>query len=274
MDFFTKEKYAYDLKLALIVLLFFLSIFHFLVVTAFAYQAHGGILWDKLALGIPLVFAIGFLWSEEFRSRKVLKQTRDRFITMQERIKRSNLETIKSLVLAEEAKDPYTKGHSTRVTEYACLVAKRLGYSDEELRILQTAGELHDLGKMGLADIILHKEGKLDKYEWEIVKRHPNLAIEILNPLKFLSAEKKIIKHHHERWDGKGYPDGLYEEHIPLGSRILAVADSFDAMMTKRPYRKPLEKHVVLSELKNNAGVQFDPKITNVFLQILNEHTI
>lgn len=273
MGILIRFKYACDLKLGLIILLFFISIFYFIVITIYSALFYN-VVWDKAALGIPLVLAIGFLWIQEVGNKKVLRKTRVKFTALQSIVITSNLQTIKSLVLAEETKDHYTKGHSVRMTNYASLVAKKLGFSPERLKVLETASVLHDLGKMGLADVILHKKGPLNRNEWELVKKHPDMAVEILSPLKFLSEEKKIIKHHHERYDGKGYPDGIKGDEIPIGARILAVVDSFDAMRTNRPYRAQLQMEVVISRLKNNAGTQFDPKIVKVFLELLGKDIV
>ncbi len=142
--------------------------------------------------------------------------------------------------------------------------------SAQEIRHIRYAGYLHDIGKIGISDAILNKDGRLTDEEWQIIRKHPGMALEILNPLKFLPEEKVIIKHHHERYDGKGYPDGLSGEDIPLGARIMSVADSFDAMNSKRPYRNALSKEKIISELKFSRGTQLDSSIVNVFLEMLN----
>ena len=222
---------------------------------------------DRMILGV-VVILLCYLWVQEIVDKQSLEKSYERLVAMQNKLKETNLETIRSLALAEEAKDPYTRGHSARVAEYACMVAKKLGFSKAELRALENAAILHDIGKMGIADSILHKKGKLSIDEWEIIKKHPRLGLDILSPLEFLSEEKGIIRHHHERYDGKGYPAGLKAEKIPLGSRILAAADSFDAMRSHRPYRGPLPEETVLSELKSNAGTQFDPKVIEILLEI------
>ncbi len=222
---------------------------------------------DRMLLGVSVVL-LCYLWVQEIIDKQALEKGYEKLITVQNKLRETNLETIRSLALAEEAKDPYTRGHSARVAEYACMIAKKLGFSKAELGALENAAILHDIGKMGIADSILHKKGKLNIDEWEIVKKHPSLGLDILSPLEFLSEEKEIIRHHHERYDGKGYPAGLKGEKIPLGSRILGVADSFDAMRSHRPYRDPLPEETVLAELKNNAGTQFDPKIVEIILEI------
>ncbi len=173
--------------------------------------------------------------------------------------------TLKALVRSLEAKDPYTKEHSHRVTQVAVSIATIMECNPEELDSLRFAGPLHDIGKIGISDQILMKPGKLTKDEYEIIKSHPVIGAEIVGHLGLLPVEKAIIRHHHERWDGKGYPDGLKQEEIPLLSRILAVADTFDAMTSCRPYRKALSIQEAEQEIKRNAGSQFDPVVVEAF---------
>jgi len=168
--------------------------------------------------------------------------------------------TMHTLVLAIEARDPYTRGHTERVTKYALEVARALNMPHRELEILRYAGEVHDVGKISVPDSILNKPGILTRAERAIVEIHPIKGVEMLEPLEFLRPALPIVKHHHERYDGTGYPDGLEKEKIPLMSRILACADAFDAMTSERPYRRAkLTIEEALAEIKNNAGLQFDP---------------
>ena len=148
--------------------------------------------------------------------------------------------TLYAFVEAIEARDPYTKQHSSRVTELAVSIGKEMGCSDEELDLLSFSGNLHDIGKLGIPDSILLKPGPLTGTEFEAIKKHPIIGANIVGHLGLLTAEQKIILHHHERWDGKGYPDGLKGESIPFLSRILSVADVYDAMASDRAYRKKL----------------------------------
>lgn len=177
--------------------------------------------------------------------------------------------TIKSLAQAIDAKSPWTKGHSDRVTEYAMQIGKEMGLQDKELEDLRIAGLLHDIGKIGTYDIILDKPGKLAGDEYKIVKKHPMKGSELLLPIKQLSHIVPWIRGHHERFDGRGYPDGRKEEEIPLQARILAVADSFDSMTSERPYRRTPGREKAIEELKKNAGTQFDPGVVEAFLKVL-----
>ncbi len=177
--------------------------------------------------------------------------------------------TIKSLVLAMEAKDPYTKGHSERVTNYALMIADMLGVSALQTQMIKYCGMLHDLGKIAISDSVLNKKEPLTPQERSLIERHPVEGAEVLAPLVFLRSGIPIVKHHHEKFDGSGYPDGLKGEAIPVGARILACADVYDAMTTDRPYRPRLTQDRALDELRKNAGTQFDPGITNLFLKRL-----
>lgn len=174
-----------------------------------------------------------------------------------------------SLALSQEAKDRFTSGHSERVTIYSTEIAKELGLNNAEVEVINRAAKLHDVGKIGIRDSILFSEEKLTDEQYNIIKTHPQKGIDIIEPLNFLEKEKEIIVHHHERYDGRGYPHGLKAQEIPLGARIMAVADSFDAMKSTRPYKKPLNKENIIRELKDNSGTQFDPTIVEVFLKII-----
>ncbi len=179
--------------------------------------------------------------------------------------------TVKAFVAAIEAKDPYTRGHSERVTRNAVAIAREINLSDEEVKLIETAGLLHDIGKIGVKEEILNKPSGLTTEEYDMVKLHPLIATKIVEEIPTLRKIVPLIAHHHERYDGNGYVNGLKGETIPLGARILAVADAFDAMTSVRPYRaaKSLEK--AISELKKNSKTQFDPKIVEVFCKLLEE---
>ncbi len=178
--------------------------------------------------------------------------------------------TIQVLSSALDAKDSYTEGHSQRVTEYSLAVAEELKLPKNEIEMIQIAAILHDIGKIGIRDLILCKPGKLTKDEFDIIKNHPSLGAEIVSHIAFLADKAKLIKHHHERFDGKGYPDGLKEQEIPIGSRIIAVCDSFDAMTSKRSYRENIPVHKALAELNKCSGTQFDAEIANTFIKVFN----
>jgi len=187
-----------------------------------------------------------------------------------EDIHKNYFNTIHALVLAVEARDPYTRGHTERVTKYALQIAKALKMSNLELEILRYAGEVHDIGKISIPDYILNKPARLIPAERAVVELHPVKGTEMLEPLEFLRPVILIVRHHHERYDGTGYPDGLEKERIPLLARILACADAFDAMTSQRPYRrKSLTITEALIEIKNNIGSQFDPHIANLFMRII-----
>jgi len=178
--------------------------------------------------------------------------------------------TIRALVLAIEAKDPYMRGHTERVTEYAIAVARVLKMPPPELEILRYAGEVHDVGKISIPDSILGKPGRLTSAERAIIELHPVKGEELLEPLDFLKPVRPIVRHHHERYDGRGYPDRLKKKEIPLLSRILACADAFDAMTSDRPYRiRKLTLQEALDEIRNNSGTQFDPCIAHIFIRTI-----
>ncbi len=178
---------------------------------------------------------------------------------------------LRSLVNALEAKDEYTGKHSERVTHFALKIARCMGCSHEELESLRTVGYLHDIGKIGIPDKILTKPGKLTSEEFDLIKQHPVIGESIVRDLGFSDLERSIIRHHHERWDGKGYPDGIGGEDIPLITRIISAADAFDAMSTNRAYRKALPMERIVQEFKRNKGTQFDPNVTDVVLDLIQE---
>jgi HD-GYP domain-containing protein (c-di-GMP phosphodiesterase class II) len=177
-------------------------------------------------------------------------------------------ETIRSLAYALEARDSYTRGHSERVTKLALRVAEALGLSVDERQIIEHAGMLHDIGKIGVADAILNKPHILSAEDRKIIENHPLFGGTILAPLRFLETVQVLVRHHHERYDGAGYPDHLVGERIPLGARIIAVCDSYDAMTSDRPYRKALSHAAAIDEIRAKRGAQFDPRVVDVFLQL------
>jgi len=183
----------------------------------------------------------------------------------------SYFSTVKALARAIEVKDPYTYGHSEKVTEYSMAIARQMELSEWELRNIKYAAALHDIGKIGIARKVLNKPGALSEEEFLHVKTHPQLGDSIIEPVAFLQEPRLIILHHHERFDGKGYPDGLREDEIPLGARILSVADSYEAMISDRPYRKALPISEAIKELDINAGTQFDPLVVKAFLEVLRK---
>lgn len=174
--------------------------------------------------------------------------------------------TIKALAAAIDAKDPYTRGHSQRVVEYALMAGTALSLSQEELEVLEYAGILHDIGKIGIADCILCKPGSLTEEEYGAIPEHPVVGANIIDGIPFLKAARPLVLYHHERYDGMGYPQGLKGEDIPPGARILAVADSFDSMTTDRPYRGALSVDHAICELRRCAGTQFCPVAVEAFI--------
>jgi HD-GYP domain-containing protein (c-di-GMP phosphodiesterase class II) len=186
-------------------------------------------------------------------------------------MERTYIETILALALAVEAKDPYSSGHSKRVGFYAMQIGEELGLDQDTLRMLNDAGVLHDVGKIGIKDEILLKATPLTPDEHKVMQQHPIIGEAIVKPVRSLGKVVSLVRHHHESYDGAGYPGGLKGEEIPLGARILAVADTFDSMVTDRPYRKRLSIEAATTELKSKAGVQYDPKVVDAFLRVMGK---
>ena len=170
---------------------------------------------------------------------------------------------------AIDAKSHWTQGHSERVASYALLIAEKMGISESERRTLKIASLLHDIGKIGTYDIILDKPGPLTSEEWQLIKMHPDQGEKILRPIKQLQDVRPIIRYHHERVDGKGYPDGLRGDKLPLLAKILCIADSYDAMIADRPYKKGLDKETAFSEIRQKTGTQFDPDTVRAFFAVV-----
>lgn len=184
------------------------------------------------------------------------------------------LSTIEALVLALEAKDNYTSGHSSRVAYFAVAVAERLKLSDQKIEFIKYASVLHDVGKIGVSENILNKPGKLVEEEWDVIRSHPSIGQNIIKSIKFLFDIGPVVRHHHERYDGGGYPDRLKGEDIPIESRIIAVADTYDAMTSDRSYRKGMDHKTALEELRRVAGSQLDPMIVEIFCSIVEEEAL
>ena len=179
--------------------------------------------------------------------------------------------SMRALANAIDARDPYTSGHSERVTRFSVLIAEKLGFTPEQLEELRYASLLHDIGKIRIRDAILHKPGKLTDDEFEEMKRHPEYGVEIMQPVRAFQTILPYMLHHHERFDGRGYPAGLSGQGIPLQARIMCVADCFDAMTSDRPYRVGMPVEAAVSELQKWRGSQFDPDATDVFLALIQE---
>lgn len=210
---------------------------------------------DQGALGILLLFIPLLISRHAFQL----------YIDMRD----NYLNTIEALVQALEAKDPYTSGHSARVAKLAVSIAEGIKMSEEKIEFLKYAAVLHDVGKIGVSEIILNKEGELLDVEWEAIRSHPVIGQTIIKGIKFLFDIGQVVRHHHERIDGKGYPDGISGEQIPLESRIIAVADTYDAITSDRSYRKGSSHDEAVAELKRVAGTQLDPELVEVFCRVV-----
>ncbi len=202
----------------------------------------------------------------------MIKSINEELKEASQKLEQAYMESIETLRYTVEAKDPYTRGHSDRVSEFSVLIGKYLGLSDEDLHTLKIGGLFHDIGKIGIPDSILLKPGKLTPDEYSEIKNHPSIGVHILSNAAIFRDIIPIVKHHHERYDGLGYPSKLKGEDIPYLARIAAVADTFDAMTSRRTYRDSLPLDVVKEEFEKNRRIQFDPQIADVFLDILNNH--
>ena len=176
------------------------------------------------------------------------------------------LDYIKSIAAALDARDTYTHGHSRRVAEFSIGIGKELGLSEGELEFLELSATIHDIGKIGISESVLQKPGKLTDEEFKIIKSHVVKGSKILEPMSRLRVLMPGVRHHHERYDGRGYPDGLKGDEIHLVARIISVADTYDAMTSSRVYRKSLPKEIAFEEIEKGAGTQFDPKLATLFV--------
>ena len=189
-----------------------------------------------------------------------------------EKLEKAYMDSIETLRRTVEAKDTYTRGHSDRVSSYSVLIGQKLGLPEETINLLRIGGLFHDIGKIGVPDSILQKNDKLTNDEYSEIKNHPSIGAHILSNATIFKDIIPIVKHHHERYDGNGYPSKLAGEDIPYIARIAAIADTFDAMTSKRSYRDSLSLDYVKSEFKRCRGTQFDPKLTDTFLDILENN--
>jgi len=184
-------------------------------------------------------------------------------------LQRTYRETVTALSRAVDARDPYTAGHSDRVVNIASKIANKLGLNKQEIEIIELSAQFHDVGKIGIPDNILLKPGSLTEIEFAVIKEHPVIGVNILSNIEFLKDSLPIIRHHHERYDGNGYPDGTSGQEIPLGSRIISIADTYDAMTTDRPYRKGLSHEEAINEIIRCKGTQLDNEIVENAFDIL-----
>lgn len=185
------------------------------------------------------------------------------------RLQDAHIGTIASLAAVIEARDPYTIGHSARVTQYAVAIAEAMGLPAEDVEEIRLASLLHDVGKIGVPDKVLGKTESLTEEEYSAIKMHPTMSVKIIEPLPHLAKIIPVVYHHHEHYDGTGYVEGKAGDKIPLGSRIIAAADAFEAMTSDRPYRQALSREQAMMELRDNAGTQFDPEVVGYFLELL-----
>lgn len=192
-------------------------------------------------------------------------------LQMAEQVKQETRATIERLSDILDKRDAATEQHSQRVADHSALVCDKMGLPTDFRQTVVLAARIHDLGKIGIPDKVLFKPGRLNDEEWEIIKRHAADGADIVSGMKAYSAAVGIIRHHHERWDGKGYPDGLKGVDIPLGARIVAVCDTYDAMISSRPYRTGIEQSTVLEEIRRQSGAQFDPDVARAFLMVMAE---
>jgi len=203
-------------------------------------------------------------------AKRIEESTRN-LTRLYEDLRSTYMRTIKVLAHAIDARDHYTHSHSENVAKYAGIIAEEMQLSVEQIEMIREACELHDLGKIGVEDSILGKPSALTDKEWENIRRHPEIGAQILEPLTFLGGVIDLVKQHHERYDGKGYPQGLKGEEILLGARIINLADAYEAMRSARSYRKePFTKEKAVEEIKKNSGTQFDPKVVEAFLKVVS----
>jgi response regulator RpfG family c-di-GMP phosphodiesterase len=215
---------------------------------------------------------------EKRRTNTCLKQERDKllfktsYLEEQVNMARNNIMTcyegtVKALILTIDAKDRYTFNHSNRVAQLATFLAEAMGVKNKTIKEIEHAASIHDIGKIGIEENILRKNGRLTADEYEEIKKHPAIGVRIVKSVPFLEDAIPVILHHHERYDGKGYPEGIKGEEIPLSARIVVVADAVDAMMSERSYRNALSTERVMHELSSNSGTQFDPEVVDIILQ-------
>jgi len=204
-------------------------------------------------------------------ARRIEESTKN-LTRLYEDLRQTYMRTIKVLAQAIDARDHYTHSHSENVAKYAVAIAEEMRLPANEIELLRDACELHDLGKIGVEDCILGKPTSLTDEEWQQIKRHPQTAAQILEPLTFLDGVIDLVKQHHEHYNGSGYPEGRKGEDILIGARIIHVADAYEAMRSARSYRQvPLSKEAAISEIKKNKGTQFDPKVVEAFLKVVDK---
>ena len=227
-----------------------------------------------VGIAILILLFINVIYTIHIIRDIIKRQQQEELDKRKKNIEEMSLQLMQMLSTTIEAKDEYTKGHSHRVAEYSVLIARELGWNEKELSNLKNAAHLHDIGKIAIPDTILNKPSKLSEEEFSIIKEHTIIGANILKNISLIDHVQEIVRNHHERYDGNGYPDGLKGKEIPLHARIVTVADSYDAMSSQRIYRNQLPPEKIIQELENNKGTQFDPEITDIFLKLLREDRI
>ncbi|MBU1153243.1 HD domain-containing protein [bacterium] len=222
------------------------------------------------------IIALGEISQAFNKMVAVLKKTKTTLEKNTQRLKEKNIELqqliiniIQGLFKIIETKDSYIKIHSMNVAKYATVIAKEIAFSENEVELIRIAGYMHDLGKIGIKGSILRKPGKLTTKEYEDIKKHPLISADVLGPIKEFNSIISSVRHHHERFDGSGYPSGLKGKGIPIGARVLAIADAFDDMTSERTYHAALSKERAVKELLVNKETQFDPELVNIFVRII-----
>ena len=225
-----------------------------------------------LLFRIPFLFLLASFYGFFVEKNKLLdfniRSSKEDLRKANRKLENMAWNTIRTLMNALDIRDINTAGHSGRVQKFTSILAREMGLSGEELRATERGALLHDIGKIGIPDAILQKPSGLTAPEWVIMKRHPGIGYQMLKDAGFLGQTTRIVLHHHERFDGKGYPSGLMGKSIPLGARIFSVIDAFDAITTDRPYKKGLSYEIAVEDLTRSAGFQFDPDVVKAFLGI------
>ena len=237
-----------------------------------AITANNHLIWGAVA-AVFLVLYLALALLVRTASRTLRRQA-DSLTEAYAVLEQNALEAVETLNATVDARDPYTAGHSQRVQEIALAIADELGVAGNDREAIALAGLFHDIGKLGVPDAILTKPAKLTRQEYELMKQHPTDGANIVAKFSRLQGAVPMIRHHHERWDGAGYPDRLASESIPFGARIVGLADAWDAMTTDRPYHRALERHEAERELHDNRGTQFAPEVVDAFFRALGRDLI
>jgi HD-GYP domain-containing protein (c-di-GMP phosphodiesterase class II) len=235
---------------------FFIDTFGVSVIVALSQRINAWRVWQRTYLWTTVTHLVGFVPLGA--------------IIVVTDMRKVHFDTVRAFTSAIDASDPYTRGHSERVTRYSVAIARDMRLSERRVQAIEYAGFLHDMGKIGVDHDILTKPGSLTDEEWQAMREHPVIGARIVSDLDFLKGAREVVLYHHERYDGKGYPEGLAGERIPLEARIAKVADAFDAMMSDRPYRSSLGLQKSIQELEDGKGTEFDPEVVDIFLAVLD----